>query len=174
MKDVIIRQALPADRREIYEIITSAFGQEDEAKLVELLWQSKAYIPELSLIATRNDNLVGHILFSKMNILDKNQNEYESLALAPIAVKPEFQNRGIGGLLIQSGLNKAKALNYKSVIVAGHEHYYPRFGFLPAALWDIKAPFEIPTNAFMGIELIADGLKGISGTVKYADEFGIL
>jgi putative acetyltransferase len=174
MKDVIIRPEVPADRREIYEINTSAFGQEDEARLVELLRESTAYIPELSLIATWNDKLVGHILFSKISIVDKNQNEYESLALAPMAVRPEFQNRGIGGRLIQSGLNKARELNYKSVIVAGHERYYPKFGFLPAETWNIKAPFEIPTNAFMGIELIADGLKGISGTVKYSEEFGIL
>lgn len=169
--NVKIRQEIPDDFNTVFEINKLAFGQDNEAKLVSLLRQSNAFVPELSLVATIDNKIIGHILFSKIIIADDNHNEFESLALAPMAVMPEFQQKGIGGQLIKSGIDKAKELQYKSVIVLGHEHYYPKFGFVPAKKWNIKAPFDVPANAFMGIELVSDGLKGVSGTVKYPKAF---
>jgi len=140
--------------------------------LVDALRKNKtAFIPELSLVATQEDKIVGYILFTKINIKDENNNMHESLVLAPMAVKPELQKSGIGGQLIRNGLEVAKALNFKSVIVLGHEHYYPKFGFEPAAKWNIIAPFEIPSNVFMAIELVKDGLKNATGMVIYPEEF---
>jgi len=166
-----ITQENNLDYIEIYETNTLAFGKENEAKLVNLLRESNAFIPELSLVATIDNKIVGHILFSRIVIIDNNQNEFESLALAPIAVRPEFQQKGIGGQLIRTGLDKARELNFKSVIVLGHEHYYPKFGFVPTNKWNIKSSFDVPTNVFMGLELIEGGLKNVSGTVKYPKEF---
>ena len=77
-------------------------------------------------------------MFTKIQIEDEDKSKTESLALAPMAVRPEFQNKGIGGQLIKHGLEKAKELQHKSVIVLGHEHYYPKFGFVPADKWNIK------------------------------------
>jgi len=169
--EITVRKENSSNIKEVYEINRLAFGQENEARLVNLLRSSNAFIPELSLVAGFGDKLVGHILFSKIVIVDKNRKEAESLALAPMAVIPEFQQKGIGRRLVKSGLDKAKELNYKSVIVLGHEHYYPRFGFLPADRWHIQAPFDVPANVFMALELIPNGLEGISGTVKYPKEF---
>lgn len=168
---VCIRQEKTDDRKEVHEINTLAFGQEAEAKLVDLLRDSKAFVPALSLVATVEDKLVGHILFSKIVVVDEARNEVESLALAPMAVLPGFQRKGIGGQLIKSGLDEARERKHKSVIVLGHEHYYPKFGFVPAEKWNIKAPFDVPANVFMALELVTDGLKGVSGTVKYPKEF---
>ncbi|MEA1986104.1 MAG: N-acetyltransferase [Candidatus Marinimicrobia bacterium] len=166
-----IRQENKLDFNEVYKINKLAFEEEAEAKLVELLRNIKTFIPELSLIATIDDNIVGHILFTKIKIIDSNQNEFESLSLAPMAVKPEFQKKGIGGQLIKAGLDKARKMNFKSVIVLGHENYYPKFGFEPTTKWEITAPYDVPTNAFMGIELVADGLKNVRGVVQYPKEF---
>lgn len=166
-----IRREQSGDMPEIHKIITLAFGRENEAKLVDLLRNSKAFIPQLSLIATTDGKPVGHILFSKISIVGKDHSETGSLALAPMAVLPQYQRKGIGSQLIQTGLEKAKELKYKSVIVLGHDTYYPRFGFTPANNWDIKPPFDVPPNAFMAIELVSGGLKGISGTVQYPKEF---
>ena len=166
-----IRQESKSDFKEVYKINKLAFEEESEAKLVELLRNSNAFVPELSLVAIIDNNIIGHILFTKIKIVDSNQNEFESLALAPMAVSPKYQKKGIGGKLINKGLDIATKLNFKSVIVLGHEYYYPKFGFVPTTKWEIKAPYEVPVNAFMGIELVKDGLKNISGIVQYPKEF---
>ncbi|MCC6600056.1 MAG: N-acetyltransferase [Crocinitomicaceae bacterium] len=167
-----IRQETPDDFKEIFEINRIAFGQENEAKLITALRNNHAvFVPELSIVATKNDKVIGHILFTKILIKDNRGNMHGSLALAPMAVIPEFQKRGVGRRLIREGLEAARKSGFKSVIVLGHEHYYPKFGFEPAEKWGINAPFNVPSNAFMVIELVKDGLKNISGTVFYPKEF---
>jgi predicted N-acetyltransferase YhbS len=172
--EVEIREEVVSGFPDVYDLNKASFGQESEPKLVELLRKSNAFIPELSLVATMNNKIVGHILFTKIKIKDDSGKEFESLALAPMAVRPELQKQGIGGKLILYGLNKATELGYKSVLVLGHEHYYPKFGFVPTERWKIKAPFDVPTNVFMGIELVENGLADVSGGVQYPKEFGLV
>lgn len=171
MMKVAIRKEIETDFPTVYELNKATFGQDNEAKLVDLLRISTAFIPDLSLVATDRNAVVGRILFTKIKIKDENDKEYDSLALAPLAVKPELQKRGIGGQLIRYGLAKARELGHKSVIVVGHEQYYPKFGFLPAATWKIDAPFAVRANAFMGLELVKDGFKNVTGIVYYPKEF---
>lgn len=172
VEQIILRQETKEDFQEVFEVNQIAFQQNNEARLVEALRKNpEVFIPELSILAIKNKKVVGHILFTKIKIKDLDGNTNESLGLAPIAVRPEFQNRGIGGKLIQKGFEVAKSLGFQSVIVLGHEHYYPKFGFLPAQNWKIKPPFEVSSNVFMAIELVKDGLKNISGTVMYPKEF---
>ena len=165
-----IRQESKDDFKAVFEVNRLAFQQESEAKLVELLRDSDAFISELSLVAELNNQIVGHILFTKIKIVN-GDNETESLALAPMAVRPEVQHQGIGGQLIKRGLEIAKALQYKSVIVLGHKDYYPKFGFVPADNWAIKSPYDVPANVFLALELVTDGLKDSRGLVKYPKEF---
>lgn len=172
-EQITIRQETKGDFKEVFEVNHIAFGQDNEAKLVDALRNNPTvFVPELSLVATDNNNkIVGHILFTKINIKNDKGNINESLGLAPMAVKPELQKSGIGGQLIRKGLEVSKDLGFTSVIVLGHEHYYPKFGFEPANKWDIKAPFDVPATVFMAIELVKGGLKNISGTVNYPKEF---
>ncbi|TAE84227.1 MAG: N-acetyltransferase [Bacteroidetes bacterium] len=175
MQQLLLRQESKQDIEEVFELIYSAFGQEDEAKLVNALRNNQtAFIPELSLVAVHHKTIVGHILFTKINIISNNGNVNESLALAPLSVRPMFQKKGIGGQLIKKGLEVAKELGYKSVIVLGHQQYYPKFGFQPAHKWHINAPFKVSANSFMAMELIPDGLKDLSGMVVYPQEFNSL
>jgi predicted N-acetyltransferase YhbS len=146
-----------------------AFQQENESKLIEKIRVGENFVPELSLVAELDGEMVGHILFSKIKIVGKA--EHESLALAPMAVLPKFQKQGIGGELVKAGLEIARKLGFDSVIVLGHADYYPRFGFEKASKWDIKCPFEVPDEAFMVIELVEDSLKDKAGTVRYPKEF---
>lgn len=166
-----IRQETSADTPAVYAVNLAAFGADNEARLVDLLRADEAFIPELSIVATLDGQIAGHILFTKIKIIDESGREHDSLALAPMAVLPAFQRQGIGSQLVRYGLARAQALGYRSVIVLGHEHYYPKFGFMPAARWNIKPPFEAPAAAFMGIELVKDGLKSVSGTVRYPKAF---
>ncbi|MGY6562878.1 MAG: GNAT family N-acetyltransferase [Luteibaculaceae bacterium] len=169
---IILRQETRDDFKEVFELNHIAFGQENEAKLVDALRKNQtAFVPELSIVAVDKNKIVGHILFTKIGIKDGEGKLNESLGLAPMAVKPELQKSGIGGQLIRKGFEVAKELGFKSIIVLGHEHYYPKFGFQPADKWKIKAPFDVPSNVFMAIELTPDGLRDVSGTVVYPKEF---
>ena len=164
-----IRKEEEKDHKQIYEVNKLAFQQENESKLIEKIRKSENFIPELSIVAEIDNRIVGHILFSKIKIIG--DSDYESLALAPMAVIPEFQKRGIGSELIKKGIDKAKELGFDSIIVLGHKEYYPKFGFQRASKWNIKCPFEVPDDVFMAIELTEKAFEGKAGTVKYPDEF---
>lgn len=170
-QNLILRQETTADFPKIFEVNHFAFEQDGEARLVDALRRNEdAFVPALSIVAILGSEIVGHILFTKIQIIE-GETETESLALAPMAVLPEHQNHGIGEQLVQYGLDTAKELGFKSVIVLGHEHYYPRFGFVPTTLWNIRAPFDVPTNVFMGLELIEGSLENVAGVVRYPKEF---
>ncbi len=169
--EIKIRKEEETDFSKVYELNILAFEEKEEAVLVDLLRKNDEFIPQLSLVATLSDEIIGHILFTKIKIIDDNGNKNESLALAPMAVSPKYQKKGIGGKLINAGLKKAKELKFKSVIVLGHEHYYPKFGFVPTTKWKIKCPFEVPDNVFMGLELVENGLENVTGVVQYMKEF---
>jgi predicted N-acetyltransferase YhbS len=168
-----IRQEQVADYEFTENVVKLAFANAEhsdkkEHELVSRIRKSSSFIPELSLVATNKDNgsILGHILLSRIKI-----SIAESLALAPVSVLPEYQNKGVGGLLITAALNAAKELGYNSVVVLGHPEYYPKFGFKKASRWGIKAPFEVPDEAFMAIELKDSALSGNSGVVEYPSVF---
>ena len=113
----------------IHELNVLAFGREDETRLVENLRKTSGFIPDFSLVALKEGRVIGHILFTSIAIQTKNDT-LPALALAPMAIHPEFQNRGIGSELVRQGLERCRKLGYKVVIVVGHPTYYPRFGFI--------------------------------------------
>ncbi|MFA8435614.1 MAG: GNAT family N-acetyltransferase [Marinifilaceae bacterium] len=166
-------QVLP-EQKQHYNTITMindmAFGQEAEGQLVIKLRKNRKFRKELSLVACMGPEVVGHILFFPIDIL-KEDGTHPTLALAPMSVIPELQGLGIGSELVKKGLAKAKKLGYDSVIVLGHEDYYPRFGFQPASHWKIIAPFEVPDAAFLAIELEKGALENAAGKVQYPKEF---
>lgn len=175
---ITIRQEEKKDHQNVFHLIEEAFrnmeySDHQEHFLVEKLRDSDAFIHELSLVAEdENGNITGHILLTKLKIVNDSES-YESLALAPVSVKPEFQNQGIGGQLILEGHRIARELGYQSVILIGHEKYYPKFGYEKTSNFGISFPFDIPEENGMAVELVPDGLKNKKGVVKYPKEFGI-
>lgn len=169
-----LRPETISDKAAIYELIQLAFEQEEESKLVDRLREDESYIPDLSLVAVLEAQIVGYILFTKIVIQNDQGVAHPSLAIAPMAVLPAHQKQGIGGLLIRMGLASAKDLGYTSVIVLGHKDYYSRFGFVPAEKWNIQTHYEVPSEYFMALELKPNGLASVSGMVKYAKPFEML
>ena len=168
--DVKIRRETAGDHQNITVVNNLAFGQKNEGQLVMRLRKTRKFNPGLSLVAEVQGRIVGHILFYPIEIRSEDK-VFPSLALAPMAVLPEYQRQGIGSQLVEEGLKKARKLGFSSVIVLGHAAYYPRFGFEPAGKWGIQPPFEVPDDVFMALELVRDGLKDIQGTVEYPPEF---
>lgn len=168
--DIIIRAESKEDYGHITRVNTLAFGQKHEGMLIDKLRKTDKFDPNLSLVATVKDRIVGHILFYTIFIRSQDSQSI-TLALAPLSVLPDFQRQNVGSKLIREGIHKAKGLGFKSVIVLGHALYYPRFGFEPASKWNIKAPFDVSDNAFLALELEKDALRNKSGIVIYPEEF---
>jgi putative acetyltransferase len=159
-----IRTERPQDVRQIRAINSGAFETNAEADLVDALRTSA--IPLISLVAEKNRKLIGHILFSPVN-LSGNKAEVKIAGLAPMAVKPAYQRQGIGKALIQEGLKRCKLEGYQAVVVLGHPDYYPKFGFVPSSKFGIKSEFDVPDDVFMIIELEHGCLSELGGTLTY-------
>ena len=124
-----VRQERPFDIKAISTVIEAAFcNQEYSGRNEHLLVEElrKAGALELSLVAELNDDIVGHIAFSPVTINDQSQHWY---GLAPVAVLPQFQNKGIGSRLIKEGIEQIKAKGAKGCVLVGEPEYYKRFGF---------------------------------------------
>ncbi|RJP31134.1 MAG: N-acetyltransferase [Actinobacteria bacterium] len=168
--DIEIRPEAKGDYTEVGTVNDLAFGQPGEGAMVEALRYNPRFIRGLSLVACVDGLVVGHILFFPVDIETPGE-RVESLSLAPLAVLPEYQNMGIGGKLIEAGVEAARCMGFASVIVMGHPGYYSRFGFKPASQWCIRPPMEAPEEAFMALELARGSLKGKAGTVVYPREY---
>jgi predicted N-acetyltransferase YhbS len=172
---IVLRQEVAADYKEVAKVIEEAFQLEPysdhkEHFLVEKLRNSEAFIPELSIVAEIENKIVGHILLTRIRIRNKNES-FESLALAPVSVKQNYQKKGIGGQLVRKPHVIAKELGFRSIVLLGHENYYPKFGYVLANKFGIKLPFDAPEENCMVMELVENGLKGVSGVVVYSKEF---
>lgn len=166
---IIIRPEKLEDYTVISEVNRLAFGRENEARLVKNIRQTANFNPKSSLVAIKNEKVVGHILFSPI-IIKSPKGNIPALALAPLAICPEFQNLGIGSQLVKQGLEECQRLGH-IVIVIGHPTYYTRFGFSSATGKGLSAPFPVPDEAFMILELVPGTLDSISGMVKYPPVF---
>jgi len=162
-------------RAETYEDIIAirlvnnkAFGQKNEAELIDRL--RNRGVLTISLVAIMNRQVVGHIAFSPVTVESESSN-WEAITLAPMAVMPEYQRKGIGSQLVRAGLNECQRLYHQIVVLVGHSDYYPRFGFVPAKQKGINCEFEVPEEAWMLVELQEGALAGRRGTVRFQPEF---
>ena len=170
-----IRQETDRDHPAVFDLITIAFAGEPlsdhrEQYLVERLRRSHAFVPELALVAELDGEVVGYILLTEARIEDARRS-FTTLALAPVAVRPDRQGRGIGGRLIDAAHDRARQLGYTSVVLLGHADYYPRFGYRRCDGYGIELPFEAPPENCLAVELVSDGLAGVRGTVRYPEAF---
>ncbi len=165
---LVIRPETPEDADSIRHVNQQAFGQEDESKLVEKLRNNG--VLTISLVAVQDNEIIGHIAFSPVKV-ESERSSFEAIALAPMAVLPAHQRKGIGSQMVRAGLEECRRLGHEVVVLVGHPDYYPRFGFMPAKPGGIDCEFEVPEEAWMILELRAGALAGRRGTVRFRPEF---
>jgi putative acetyltransferase len=163
----VIRDATASDFAAIRQVVRHAFGQNDEANLVEQLRVDGDALVEL--VAASDIAIHGHILYSPLAI-ERGGETFQAAALAPVSVLPAFQKQGLGGALIRAGNARCKELGCVGVVVLGHAAYYPRFGFSPKIAESLQGPFSGPH--FMALEFEPGVLAG-GGRVRYAKAFGV-
>lgn len=166
---MIIRQEKEEDYNQIREVVKKAFKNAEytdgnEYNLVDKSRQSSGFVKELTLVAEKNDKIIGHIMFTTLKV-----GEHTGLALAPLSVLPSEQGKRVGTSLIEKAHQLAEAQGYKFSIVLGSEKYYPRFGYVKADEFEISAPFDVPSENYM-VKFFTENCKHINGTVEYVTE----
>lgn len=160
-----IRFEQPEDQEKIRNVYLQAFETDTEANLVDALRNTDVEL--ISLLAEERGKVIGHILFSPVTMGD----EVKITGLAPMAVLPDWQAKGVGTRLVNEGLNACNKAGYEAVVVLGHPGYYPRFGFTPAVNFGINSAYDVPAEVFMVKELRDGILNGMTGTIKYHQIF---
>ena len=164
---VEIREEMPEDHAAVHALNRTAFDGDAEARIVDKLRASCSEY--LSLVAVDGHEVVGHILFTPVNV---ERHGVAGMGLAPMAVSPSRQREGIGSLLVQLGLRRLRDSSCPFVVVLGHPEYYPRFGFEPASKHGLVSQWEgVPDEAFMVLVFDRDSLPGAGGVARYRDEF---
>ena len=160
---------------ELVEAVFTDYENEEDAKitrsLVEEIRSKRFYLPELELIMVdEKDEVIGYCMFSRFHLEGKYEDEL--LILTPVAVKTALQRQHISKELIEYGLDKAKAMGYKAVIVEGNPMNYRNRGFVTSEPYGIVAHESVGLPApecMMVQELIPGALKNIHGVVSYHD-----
>lgn len=169
-----IRKSTITDRAQIEIIHTKAFGVSKGSEVVDLvngLFEDATAMPQLSLVAAENDALIGHILFTRA-VLTQTDRDVAVQLLAPLAVLPGAQGKGVGSQLIEEGLSQLRESGIALVFVLGHPGYYPRCGFTTAGVLGFEAPYPIPeehAEAWMVQELRNGVIGSLKGKVQCSE-----
>ena len=164
-----IRHERAADIEAIREVHQAAFETDAEARLVDRL---RSETKVISLVADDAGLIIGHILFSPVTL--PGHLDIDIMGLAPVAVVPNHQRNGVGAALVCGGLDACRQASVDAIVLVGHPHYYPRFGFTPASRFGLRCEYDVPDDVFMAQELRPASLAGKSGTIQYHAAFADL
>ena len=167
MMDVTVRQATSADRAAIREVERLAFGGMGEATLVDSLVAADDAV--LELVAERAGAVIGHVLFSRIFVVSPQGERFPGVALAPAAVRPELQGKGVGTALIRHGHAVLSERGERLSIVLGDPAYYGRFGYTHERAAGYDSSYQCDA-----LQALALGEAPVTGRLVYADAFGAL
>lgn len=166
---ITIREEQHQDIHAIREVNTQAFGQNQEANLIDKIRRSCNDL--ISLVALIQNTIVGHICFSPVTIESKAKKTIRGMGLAPMAVLPAYQRQGVGTELVRGGIERVRKKGFQFIIVLGHASYYPRFGFEPASHYGIRCEWDVANTAFMILLLGESQMRERAGLARYLPEF---
>jgi putative acetyltransferase len=165
----VIRDEAPGDVPAVRQVHEEAFGSQVEAGLVDAL--RAACDDRLSLVAEQDGALVGHVLFTPVE-METAEGTIRGYGLAPLAVRTAWQRRGIGAALTANGIRRLREAGALFVVVLGHPEYYPRFGFEPASRHGVRCQWPgVDDDAFMLLVLDPAVTARLGGVARYRPEF---
>ena len=172
---LILRATKREEYRQTEIVIREAFWDLfrpgcDEHLMVHQLRDTADYLPDLDYVAVEDDQIIGHILYSKSKVIGDSV-EHDLICFGPVGVLPTYQNRGVGSQLITETLNIAKTEGYRGVGIFGNPAYYHRFGFVNAERYGITTSDGYNFEDFMILELVPGSLAGIRGKYYYSIGF---
>jgi putative acetyltransferase len=167
---VKIRPETTRDVAVIRAVHEAAFGRDLEARIVDDVRGTDAWIPELSLVAEEEGTVVGHVLLSRARLDPVDRAPRDLLVLGPIGVLPGHQGRGVGSALMRRSIGGAVARAEPLIALVGHPSYYPRFGFEPGRALGLEPPGPWPDEAWMVLRL-PPWTPDLRGTVRYPPAF---
>jgi putative acetyltransferase len=165
----VIREEAAGDELAVRVVHEEAFASQVEAGIVDAL--RTACADRLSLVAEHAGGIVGHVLYTPVEI-DGSAGLVRGYGLAPLAVRPAWQRRGIGSALTVEGTRRLRAAGAPFIIVLGHPEYYPKLGFERASRYGVRCQWPgVPDDAFMVLVLDAAVGPRLSGVARYRPEF---
>lgn len=171
--NVSLRLEEAEDYRTVEELTREAFWDIYRPGCVEHLIVYKlrntpAFVRELSYLACDDERIIGSIIYSRAKVVNDENEEFEVLCMGPLSVLPSWQGKGVGSLLMNYSIEKARELGFKGIVIYGNPQYYRRFGFTNAEQYEIRTSSGENFDAFMALELFYGALKGITG--KYYED----
>lgn len=165
----IVREAVERDHAPVAQVLQLAFGGSQEAELVAALREANAL--SILLVALSNDTkVVGCVALSSVSTPDC-ASATAGLGLAPLAVTPAHQRKGLGHALMHRALELARERGAGFVVLLGSPAYYARFGFRAASTWGLRCVYDAPAEAFQALELEPGALSHTRGIVRYHAAF---
>jgi len=134
-----IRHGTPADYAATRQMVDDAFRPEDVVTFLDALRGDGCIMQEW--VAEEAGDLVGHIIFSRVWLVEPDGQRHDAAILTPLAVRPDRQRTGIGCILTQHALTELEARGETLFVVLGHPDYYPRLGFSAQAAQCIQSPW---------------------------------
>jgi predicted N-acetyltransferase YhbS len=177
-RKLVLRSETPADRDAILALTADAFaispatglpaeGEPVEVGVLRALFDAEEYIPDLSVVAVQDGEIVGHVISTRGWVGD-----HALLGLGPIGVTPRLQRQGIGSALMRETVDRANAAGERGIVLLGSPDYYSRFGFVPASSLGVQAPVPEWGDYFQLLPL-ALWSGGVHGMFRYAGPFSL-
>jgi predicted N-acetyltransferase YhbS len=179
MNNIAIRNEHATERAISENLVREAFWNLfkpgcDEHLILHKARSHPAFVKELSLVAVESGAVLGCIATTRANVVETETGlSREVLCPGPLAVHPDHQKRGIGSILVQATLAKARELGFSGAFLYGNPSFYQRFGFENASRWGVTTPQGMNFDAFMGVELVSGGLVGVKGKLDTGDLFEV-
>lgn len=162
---VEIKREKPEDREEVDLLFRLVFEPEGVSPLIRKMRESDIYIPELSRVAKINNSIIGIIMYMRGEIV-RGRRHIPVIVLSSLAVLPGYQGLGVGAELISNSFDKARRMDFDSVVTFGQEDYFTKFGFVPAKDFEITTSLELSDEEFLAIELQESSLAEARGNLK--------